>query len=106
MGITRVGYGSNINIQSCIDHVYTNMEESEVKTEVTTVGDSDHRGIVARVRMNRDNKEVKYRQGRSYRDFNKKEFIAELKWREITYHVTREDDIDRAAEVFEKIFKK
>ena len=105
-GVTRVAYGSNINIQSCIDHIYTNMNENVVKTEVITVGDSDHRGIVARVKLDRDTKEEKYRQQRSYKNFDEKEFKDELKRREITYHVTRENDLDRAAKVFGEIFRK
>ena len=89
--------------QSCIDHIYTNCLNKCNEASVLAAGNSDHLGVI----VTKYSKEIKQRprttKKRSYKDFNSKDFIREIKYTKFD-EILDTNDPNTAAEAFSRIF--
>ena len=95
----------NVVSKSCIDHCYTNVPEKVSKPEVVSVGTSDHLGVVITKYAKVEKSKPQTVKKRSYKCFKVEEFLTEVFESKINEAVKACDDIDSAAEVFEKMFR-
>ena len=95
---------NNIIKKSCLDHISTNATETWSKPEVLAAGNSDHLGIY----ITKYSKEIRHKpqttKKRSYKYFNKGEFLNEIKSTNFDSVLSSEDP-DTASATFEEIFK-
>ena len=105
--MTRVQHDSvnNRTNVSCIDHIYTNVRFKCSNPEVISFGNSDH-DIVGFTRLSKKPSEpTKTIRKRSYKNFNKDEFLSDLA-RVDWLDVLSCPDINQATELFTFKFKK
>ena len=91
--------------RSGIDHCYTNVPEKLSRPEVLVVGDSDHLGVVVTKFTRSPPIKPKTVMKRSYKNFNIEKFLTDILNSNIENDVTGSDDVEEAAEIFEKGFK-
>ena len=91
--------------RSCIDHVYTNNEEKLTIPEVLAVGDSDHLGVTVTKYTKEHIDRPKTVKKRSYKNFNIESFLNDILLSNINDIITSFEDLEGAADKFEKIFK-
>ena len=95
----------NMVSKTCIDHCYTNAPEKISKPEVLSVGTSDHLGVVVTKYSKVEKSKPQTVKKRSYKNFKVEDFLTEIFESKINESVTECDDIDAAAETFEKMFR-
>ena len=90
---------------SCIDHCYSNVPEKLSTPEVIAVGDSDHLGIVITKYTRAEPLKPRTVTKRSYKKFEIEKFLTDVLNSDIDKDVTACDNVEEAAEAFEKSFK-
>ena len=104
-GITRTQFNSvrGVSDISCIDHIYTNATFRCSTPIIHSFGDSDHDAI-GFVRLSKEPAEpAKTIIKRSYKHFNKEQFLEHLSFVDWS-NVYRCQDLDDAVETFTNIF--
>ena len=91
--------------RSCIDHCYSNVPEKLSSPEVVAVGESDHLGIVVTKYTRAEPIKPRTITKRSYKKFDTEKFLTDILNSSINDDVTACDNVEKAAEVFEKSFK-
>ena len=102
---TRTELRGNSIQKSCIDHISTNSPGKCSAPEVIAGGDSDHLAVM----VVKHSKEIVVKPAvvkkRSYKYFNKEDFLREVKYTEFN-HILIEEDPNQAAQEFSKIFSR
>ena len=100
--VTRTGNNMHGDwVGSCIDHIYSDVEEKIKNIKVEAVGQSDHLGISLSVKTQMG---AMKRKNIQYRDYSRCDigvFLTELWQRDVNNKVAAEDDIEKMAEIFE-----
>ena len=102
---TRYPQGNQNHKPAILDHFYTTVPDKLKNIDVIHTGFSDHSMIIAE-RYTRKREEIqKYTQKRSYKRFNKDEYLNELRatgWLKLYLS----EDVDEAVEIFTNNIKK
>ena len=86
-------------MDSCIDHIYTNTPEKLSKAEAKIRGSSDHKMIIV-TRFSKSMKQnIRYSKKRSYKNFREADFLREVE-RISWWEVYASDDVDAAVDIF------
>ena len=91
--------------RSCIDHCYSNAPERISTPEVVAVGNSDHLGVVVTKFTRSPMIKPKTIMKRSYKNFDVESFLNDVINSDINKNVTAHNNIEEAAEEFERSFK-
>ena len=101
---TRSELVNNVVRRSCIDHIYSNSPVKCDKPKLESASDSDHLAVF----VTKFSKEIQNRPHtvlkRSYKNFDQNAFLQDIHDTKINEAVTACDNIETAAETFQKLF--
>ena len=94
--------GNNVQ-KSCLDHITTNVPTKCINTAVVVGGDSNHLAVTTTKLARNVAVRPAVIKKKSYKYFVRNDFLREVKYTDFS-EVLNEEDVDRAAELFSKVF--